>query len=512
MEARIFSIVRNIFTQMNFSTSTKDLKNHVKNVGIFHHDPLIDENIAIWYTQHCDIYKNIMADLPHVTRITTPLREFNRSDHYQCSSYFQLMDPTDLTNKKMISKLGSGVGDNSSLFNLNISEDEKIRYHEGPTHHPTIIRRKSEVVTPKMLILRWTSSSSRLPFRRRRYQSCNDNCHKEDFYRESSMNGSTRQNPYYKRALTQKRQSYNRHGLRYLMLSLTMCGQFVPAAECRDQDLRTVCEEMLTKQRCVPTKCDQMYAYSVGDLVYPLSHNLNHQWTAAIITKPHGGDIYDFSNSQKSCDPDVVQRHERNDQDIFPHLPPGIDGILLVSRSISRQRGTGNMFSTRAKAGSSTFSITTIRNTVESEANITNDLVSPPTIHVHHFHHHSCLHHPQVLCQNRQPTGSLESSNEDQYAVILNPNSPLRQAQSTLATKQSAFTYTRKPTSTATATIRHPIQTSLPFQRRYFHSPEPLQRSHSSSNHRSISDLCLKTSLSGFDLASLQIDHLFFYS
>lgn len=141
------------------------------------------------------------------------------------------------------------------------------------------------------------------------------------------------------------------------------------------------------------------------------------------------------------------------------------------------------MFSARAKAGSSTFSITTIRNTVVSEANTTSDLVSPPTIHVHHFHHHSCLHHPQVLCQNRQPTGSLESSNEDQYAVILNPNSPLRQTQSTLATKQSAFTYTRKPTSTATATIRHPIQTSLPFQRRYFHSPESLQRSHSSSNH-----------------------------
>nr|CDS27208.1 hypothetical protein HmN_000158100 [Hymenolepis microstoma] len=142
------------------------------------------------------------------------------------------------------------------------------------------------------------------------------------------------------------------------------------------------------------------------------------------------------------------------------------------------------MFSTRAKADSTNFSNKIILNTVVPEANSSNDLASPPTIHVHHFHHHSCLHHPEVLCQNSQPTGLLESSNEYQYAVILNPNSPLRRTtESPLAAKQSAFTFTRKPASIVTATIRHPIETSFPLQRRYFHSPEPPQRSHSSSNN-----------------------------
>ncbi|VUZ43399.1 unnamed protein product, partial [Hymenolepis diminuta] len=37
---------------------------------------------------------------------------------------------------------------------------------------------------------------------------------------------------------------------------------------------------------------------------------------------------------------DVVQRRDRNDQDIILHVPPGLDGISLVSRSISRQRRT----------------------------------------------------------------------------------------------------------------------------------------------------------------------------
>ncbi|KAM3176384.1 hypothetical protein ACTXT7_006594 [Hymenolepis weldensis] len=40
--------------------------------------------------------------------------------------------------------------------------------------------------------------------------------------------------------------------------------------------------------------------------------------------------------------PDVVQRRERNDQDIIPHVLPRLYGISLVSRSISRQRRTGD--------------------------------------------------------------------------------------------------------------------------------------------------------------------------
>ncbi|KAM3180519.1 hypothetical protein ACTXT7_016129, partial [Hymenolepis weldensis] len=44
--------------------------------------------------------------------------------------------------------------------------------------------------------------------------------------------------------------------------SLAVLGQSDPAAELRGQDLRTAYEEMLlSKQLCVPTKCDPMRAY-----------------------------------------------------------------------------------------------------------------------------------------------------------------------------------------------------------------------------------------------------------
>ncbi|KAM3176962.1 hypothetical protein ACTXT7_005488 [Hymenolepis weldensis] len=46
--------------------------------------------------------------------------------------------------------------------------------------------------------------------------------------------------------------------------------------------------------------------------------------------------------SERPLIPDVVQRRERNDQDIIPHVPPGLDGISLVSRSILRRRQTGD--------------------------------------------------------------------------------------------------------------------------------------------------------------------------
>ncbi|VUZ52993.1 unnamed protein product [Hymenolepis diminuta] len=45
---------------------------------------------------------------------------------------------------------------------------------------------------------------------------------------------------------------------------------------------------------------------------------------------------------------DVVQRRDRKDQDIIPHVPPGLDGISLVSRSISRRRRTGDQIYERA--------------------------------------------------------------------------------------------------------------------------------------------------------------------
>ncbi|KAM3188091.1 hypothetical protein ACTXT7_000955 [Hymenolepis weldensis] len=72
-----------------------------------------------------------------------------------------------------------------------------------PTLHPTIIRRISEAVTPKMLIL-WRMSllSSRLAYRRRRCQNFNETDRKEGFCRESSTSSSTSQNPNNKRAST----------------------------------------------------------------------------------------------------------------------------------------------------------------------------------------------------------------------------------------------------------------------------------------------------------------------
>ncbi|KAM3184662.1 hypothetical protein ACTXT7_007917 [Hymenolepis weldensis] len=220
---------------MNFSTSTKDPKDYMKSV---------DENFTTWYAQHRDIYKNIMADLPHASRITMLLREFNRIENYLCSFYFQPMDPADLNYEKMISFVNRlctsfrfvSLEENQfrclifilgllppchaeiRLRNLSLLDKKpdvkKSRRRPesavglGPTSHPTLIRRMSEAVTLQMLILQRTSSSSRLPYRRRHYQNCNDNGHKEDFYRESSTNSSTGQNPNNKRALTQTRQSH----------------------------------------------------------------------------------------------------------------------------------------------------------------------------------------------------------------------------------------------------------------------------------------------------------------
>ncbi|VUZ43120.1 unnamed protein product [Hymenolepis diminuta] len=93
------------------------------------------------------------------------LRQFNRCDHYLCSSYFQPMDPAYLTYEKMINKLGSVVGDNNSLHNLTT---ENVHHH----------------VERRLL---------------------------------------PRAKPNNKRALTETRQSYDRHWLRYLKLYNSTC-------------------------------------------------------------------------------------------------------------------------------------------------------------------------------------------------------------------------------------------------------------------------------------------------
>ncbi|VDL61114.1 unnamed protein product [Hymenolepis diminuta] len=93
MESRISSIVRSASTQrhkfLNVDEGFQRLREKY-------------ETLPTWYTQYRDIYRNGMANLPHVTQITMLFSEFNRSDHYFCSSHLQSMDPVDLTYEKMI--------------------------------------------------------------------------------------------------------------------------------------------------------------------------------------------------------------------------------------------------------------------------------------------------------------------------------------------------------------------------------------------------------------------------
>ncbi|VUZ53820.1 unnamed protein product [Hymenolepis diminuta] len=56
------------------------------------------------------------------------LLKFNRIDHYLCLPHFQPMDSAALTYVQVISKMGSVIGDSSSLFNLIMHEDEYF-YH-----------------------------------------------------------------------------------------------------------------------------------------------------------------------------------------------------------------------------------------------------------------------------------------------------------------------------------------------------------------------------------------------
>ncbi|VUZ43341.1 unnamed protein product [Hymenolepis diminuta] len=43
-----------------------------------------------------------MVDFSHATQITMLFREFNKNDYSLCLSYFQIMDPADLTYENMI--------------------------------------------------------------------------------------------------------------------------------------------------------------------------------------------------------------------------------------------------------------------------------------------------------------------------------------------------------------------------------------------------------------------------
>ncbi|KAM3188340.1 hypothetical protein ACTXT7_000461 [Hymenolepis weldensis] len=152
-----------------------------------------------------DIYKNSMADLLRANRIAMLVRKVNRSHHYLCfvnrlctSFRFGSLEENRFRCFIFILDLRSPCHAEIRLRLLSLLDKKpdikkSRRRPESagglvPIPYPTIIRRISETVTPKMLILWITSSSSRRPYRRCRCQNCNDNGHKEDFHRESFTN------------------------------------------------------------------------------------------------------------------------------------------------------------------------------------------------------------------------------------------------------------------------------------------------------------------------------------
>ncbi|KAM3172579.1 hypothetical protein ACTXT7_014239 [Hymenolepis weldensis] len=128
------------------------------------------ETFATWHIQYRDIYKNTMTDLSNAIRINILFRKFNRSDNYLCSSHVNSMDPADLIYQRMISKLGPGVGDNISLFNFIIREDENV--HDYKTNSDASF---SFLVSDLLAMLRFDPDScpswTRNPMSRRSSQT-----------------------------------------------------------------------------------------------------------------------------------------------------------------------------------------------------------------------------------------------------------------------------------------------------------------------------------------------------
>ncbi|KAL5110731.1 Suppressor of cytokine signaling 7 [Taenia crassiceps] len=140
-----------------------------------------------------------------------------------------------------------------------------------------------------------------------------------------------------------------------------------------------------------------------------------------------------------------------------------------------------------AKAGTDPFTlaIATAVDTVAAAPTAGETTPATPQIHVHHFHHQSCLHHPEVLCTTL-PTGvPVVSRSEDDYAVVLNSTnatcSPLRPTLQPVNNKLSTVIFTAPRKTVCTATIRHPSLASLVFhQPRNTHSLDPASPSNSS--------------------------------
>ncbi|VUZ55614.1 unnamed protein product [Hymenolepis diminuta] len=59
-------------------------------------------------------------------------------------------------------------------------------------------------------------------------------------------------------------------------------------------------------------------------------HNLNHQWNVAIITRSHGGDIYDVKNGRGNKFRD--QNHLKPGSSLTPEQPGISDAVLRRER------------------------------------------------------------------------------------------------------------------------------------------------------------------------------------
>lgn len=143
------------------------------------------------------------------------------------------------------------------------------------------------------------------------------------------------------------------------------------------------------------------------------------------------------------------------------------------------------MSSAKAETDPLTLAIATAVDTVTAAPSAGESTPTTPQIHVHHFHHQSCLHHPEVLCTTL-PTGvPVVSRSEDDYAVVFNSSnatrSPFRPTLQPFNNKLSTVIFTAPRKTVCTATIRHPSLASLVLhQPRNTHSLEPVSPSNSS--------------------------------
>ncbi|KAL5971928.1 Suppressor of cytokine signaling 7 [Taenia solium] len=140
-----------------------------------------------------------------------------------------------------------------------------------------------------------------------------------------------------------------------------------------------------------------------------------------------------------------------------------------------------------AKAGTDPFTlaIATAVDTVTASPSVGETTSTTPQIHVHHFHHQSCPHHPEVLCTSLPAGVPVVSRSEDDYAVVFNSTnatrSPFRPTLQPVNNKLSTVIFAAPRKTVCTATIRHPSLASLVFhQPRNTHSLDPVSPSNSS--------------------------------